>query len=371
MSYIMSYNLEMSKYKAFEQSSIPYKIEMTDRFVKYLMEIAESRPFLDEAFSTPLKLTLLRQAEIKAITYSNQIEGNTLTEKQVTALLDKKHTSKKITSEEKEILNYRNALNLAERIVEDKRPPSKQDFFDLQRLITDGLIDKHQSGKARTIAVSIVNETTKTIIDECPEPHLLTGLLNDLWQWIQDTDSSNPYARAFAFHFIAVAIHPFVDGNGRTVRLFQQVLLQKSGETFAQYIPTESAIMKHRKQYYLSIRESKAMNSLSPMMEFLAKCYAESAKEVVKSAKTLFEQTKERDSERRHKTIINVARKIKLFKIGELEKKLPEINRKTLMRDLKSLVGSKKLTKTGELKGTQYQLSKATKSKSISAKKRK
>ena len=38
------------------------------------MRIAAARPFLDEILSTPLKLELLRQAEIRAITYSNQMD---------------------------------------------------------------------------------------------------------------------------------------------------------------------------------------------------------------------------------------------------------------------------------------------------------
>ena len=105
----------MAKYGAFDQIEIPYKIELTDRLVRYLMEIAESKPFLDETFSAPLKSTLLRQAKIKSITYSNQIEGNTLTEKQVTALLENKILPKKATQEEKEVLNYNNALSFAEK----------------------------------------------------------------------------------------------------------------------------------------------------------------------------------------------------------------------------------------------------------------
>ena len=40
----------------------------------------------------------------------------------------------------------------------------------------------------------------------------------------------DPFLRAFAFHYIAVAIHPFADGNGRTVRLTQHLLLLRGGQ---------------------------------------------------------------------------------------------------------------------------------------------
>ncbi|MBC7467284.1 MAG: Fic family protein [Bdellovibrio sp.] len=48
-----------------------------------------------------------------------------------------------------------------------------------------------------------------------------------------------PFVKAFAFHYLAVAIHPFVDGNGRTVRLRQHLLLLKSGEQIARFVPIE------------------------------------------------------------------------------------------------------------------------------------
>ncbi len=46
------------------------------------MKIAEFKPFLDEVLTTPLEAQLHRQAQIKAITYSNQIDGNRCDEKE-------------------------------------------------------------------------------------------------------------------------------------------------------------------------------------------------------------------------------------------------------------------------------------------------
>ena len=52
------------------------------------MKIAECKPFLDEILTTPIEVQLHRQAQIKTITYSNQIEGNKLDEKAVTTSLE-------------------------------------------------------------------------------------------------------------------------------------------------------------------------------------------------------------------------------------------------------------------------------------------
>jgi hypothetical protein len=70
---------------------------------------------------------------------------------------------------------------------------------DLQKLVTKGLIEERQRGRVRTIPVSIVNAATGEKIDECPQPHELKDLLDDLWRWVEDTKDMNPFARAFAF----------------------------------------------------------------------------------------------------------------------------------------------------------------------------
>jgi len=95
------------------------------------------------------------------------------------------------------------------------------------------VIDPKQSGRIRTIDVSIVDQSTNKEIEKCPEPHRLPYLMENLWEWLRETEGENPYARAFGFYLMAVSIHPFADGNGRTVRLFQHLLLLKQGEETA------------------------------------------------------------------------------------------------------------------------------------------
>lgn len=99
------------------------------------MKIAECKPFLDEVLITPLEVQLHRQAKIKAITYSNQIEGNKLDEKAVTSLLGTA-PSKTKDKDAKEILNYQNAFSYADKLAEESKTPSIRDFCDLQKLVT-------------------------------------------------------------------------------------------------------------------------------------------------------------------------------------------------------------------------------------------
>ena len=97
---------------------IPTELEYTDALVSYLMRIAECRPFFTKNLSKPLKVILLRNAKVCAITYSNQIEGNTLSEKEVSNLIAKKP----ITTEDKDIIeiqNYVEALHYVETLASE------------------------------------------------------------------------------------------------------------------------------------------------------------------------------------------------------------------------------------------------------------
>ena len=88
----------------------------------------------------------------------------------------------------------------------------------------------------------------------------------DVWQWLEETQATNAFARAFSFHFIAVTIHPFADGNGRTVRLMQHLLLLRSGQRLAQFVPSETAIMRNRDRYYTAIRQSRTLRKMHPIL---------------------------------------------------------------------------------------------------------
>ncbi len=349
----MADNRLMKDFGLFKQFKIPSKIKLTDTFVKSLMKIAECKPFLDEILTTPLEVQLHRQAQIKAITYSNQIEGNKLDEKAVTTLLGTS-PSKTKDKDAKEIFNYQNALSYAETLGQEKKLPSIRNFCDLQKLVTQDLIQKNQHGRLRTIPVSIMNEATGTEIEKCPDPTQVPFLMEELWHWLRENEDTNPFAKAFAFHYLAVAVHPFADGNGRTVRLFQQILLLQSGESIARYVPSETVVMRNRSRYYAAIRQCKSLQSTHPMMEFMAECFATSAQEVAAEARSLFEKSKKLSPESRMKQILKFAKSKSSFQMKDIVELLPDTPRRTLERDMETLINEKKLKMAGEKKGRRY-----------------
>jgi Fic family protein len=225
---------------------------------------------------------------------------------------------------------------------------------DIHKLVTEGTMPSSQCGKVRTIGVSIVNAATGEKIQDCPEPHAIKDLMDDLWKWLKDTETANAYVRAFAFHFIAVAIHPFADGNGRTVRLMQHLLLLRSGHQLARFVPSETAIMRERDNYYSAIRQSRTLESLQLILEFLAKCFAVSASEVVSEGRKMLRDKSGKTPEARHLKILLHARKVESFMMSDVIGWMPDVPRRTLERDLATLVKKRALKTKGEKKARKY-----------------
>ncbi|MBK9321599.1 MAG: Fic family protein [Bdellovibrionaceae bacterium] len=344
----------MSKYQALSQHKIPYKFEYTNKLIQLLMRITKTKPYIEDYLGQPLEVQLLRQAKILAITYSNQIEGNKLEVLGVTRALEEKKrdiTDKDII----EVKNYSDAIDYVETLSAEKIKLKIRDMCDVQKLITKDLLsDKKQCGNIRTIKVDIVDANSGKKIDDVPEPHFLNELLDDLWKWLDDSSELDPFVRAFAFHYLAVAIHPFADGNGRTMRLMQHLLLLKGGEQIAKFVPSETAIMKTRDRYYSSIRECKTLGSLNPIIEYLAECFAISAEQVIEDSKKLVKKSLDRKPEARREKILSLSKQKKEFTIKDVLQILPEVPRRTLERDLESLVGDKKIKAKGDKKARVY-----------------
>ncbi|MCC7406234.1 MAG: Fic family protein [Bdellovibrionales bacterium] len=353
----MAENGFMGKYKAFRKHRIPHEFSYSERLVHFLLMIAETKPYIEENLAKPLALQLLRQAKIRAITFSNQIEGNPLGEGKVTKALENQTSREDENQFVRDVLNYGDALDYAVQLAKAKRPLTTKDLCDIQKLITSGVLQAEHVGVIRKIPVSIGDASTGVQLDSCPDPEHLPALLEDLWQWVEDHHDANAFARAFAFHYLFVAIHPFADGNGRTVRIMQHLLLLKSGETIAQFVPSESAIMQTRAQYYSTIRQCKILGTLNPFLEYLAECFALAAENVVYERKTLLLQSADRKPEARREKIISLGQQRKALTIQDVLVILPDIPRRTLERDLEALVRDGKLKAKGEKKARVYYIS--------------
>ena len=127
-----------------------------------------------------------------------------------------------------------------------------------------------ESGKFRSGNEGVFGENGNCI-HICPPPDKVNGLMTALFDWLKENkDSIHPLILSSIFHYEFVFIHPFSDGNGRTARLWQNIILSSYEEIF-EYVPIESQIKKYQNDYYKAINDSNLNGNSTKFIEFMLK----------------------------------------------------------------------------------------------------
>jgi Fic family protein len=137
------------------------------------------------------------------------IEGGTLSEAQITAILD----GRRVMAPPRAVQEARNALAAYDHF-ESWRPEVEKDLLDAHRMLMAGLID--EAGMYRHGGVGVMAGTQ--VIHMAPPADRVPQLMSDLCRWLATTDA-HPLIAGSVFHYEFEFIHPFADGNGRLGRL--------------------------------------------------------------------------------------------------------------------------------------------------------
>ncbi len=231
---------------------------VTSSIIRLIADIAEliGRYTVVQDISKVLRLRRINR--IRTIRGSLAFEGNTLTDGQITAILE----GKRVIAPPREIQEVRNAIKAYDRF-EKWNQGSKDDLLDAHLCLMSGLLDS--PGRFRTGGVGVM--AGKTIIHLAPPAYRVPYLMEDLFQWIRTTDH-HPLLVGSVFHYEFEFIHPFEDGNGRMGRLWQTLVLSKWNPVFAN-IPVESLLYEHQADYYAALNKSTENAESSVFIEFM------------------------------------------------------------------------------------------------------
>jgi len=237
-----------------------YKI--TNKIVSLLTAITEAKAVIERAKLLPKhELRLRRQALIRMTHSSTAIEGNMLNTRQVEALL----ADKKIDAPARDIFevkNYLNALKYIQQVVGKKQVIDEKTILTIHKLVTADTLPKEQSGFYRKSAVYVVKRRSgfpDEIVYTGPLAEKVPGLMEDLIEWIGESGERDihPIIVAGIVHQELAAIHPFSDGNGRTVRALATFILYDRGYDFRKLFALEDYYNKDRAKYYEAINIGK------------------------------------------------------------------------------------------------------------------
>jgi len=204
------------------------------------------------------ELRLRRVNRIRTIHGSLAIEGNTLSEAQITAILD----GKPVIAPPKEILEVRNAIKAYE-FFEQWSPTSETNLLQAHTVLMQGLID--ELGKYRSGGVGVMSG--EEVVHMAPGANRIPTLMANLIEWLSQSDV-HPLIKSSVFHYEFEFIHPFADGNGRMGRLWQTLILSQWNPILAN-TPVESLIHQHQEQYYTAIQEATKVTDSAVFIAFM------------------------------------------------------------------------------------------------------
>lgn len=239
-------------------------------------------------------LRLHRVNRIQTILGTLAIEGNTLSAEQVTAVLE----GKPIVAPLNEVQEVRNAIQAYE-LLDELDPYCMEDLLRAHATMEAGLID--DAGQFRRSGAGVVSG--EQVIHYAPDAERVPFLMQDLFMWLQTTEE-HPLIASCIFHYEFEFIHPFADGNGRTGRLWQTLILSRWRPIFKN-LPIENIVYKYQQAYYRAIAVSGGKEGCTPFIEFILGVIAETLTTQKTTLKTAPETTPKTTSDSTRKQILN------------------------------------------------------------------
>lgn len=239
----------------------PYTI--TNKMLEYISSIMEKIGKLDNYTNFNKMPVLRKNNRIKSIHSSLAIEANSLSLDQVKDVI----AGRTVIGPLKEIQEVKNAYNAYE-MINNVNAYSIKDLKKIHGVMTHLTVD--ESGEFRKGNEGVFDENGNCI-HVCPPPEQVSGLMNKLFDWMHNNKAEiHPLILSSIFHYEFVFIHPFSDGNGRTARLWQNIILSKWKDLF-EYLPIETEIHKYQDNYYKAINNCNYSGDSTEFIEFMLK----------------------------------------------------------------------------------------------------
>lgn len=234
----------------------PY--EITSSILKSITSISEKIGEVNANLLNKPSPKLRKQNRIKTIHSSLKIEGNTLTEEQITALLE----NKRVIGPKKDVLEVLNAIKIYENL-KDYKPFNEKSFLKAHLKLMGGLIEN--AGKYRNKGVGIVKGSKVEHL--APPFENVPYLMKDLFEYLKRSDEIE-LIKSCVFHYEMEFIHPFLDGNGRMGRLWQTLILMEKYPIF-EFLPFETLISKDQEKYYKALTDSDKSGQSTKFIEYM------------------------------------------------------------------------------------------------------
>jgi Fic family protein len=244
---------------------------------------------------TPSVLASLREtARLFSTHYSTMIEGNRLTQEQVSKVLENKTHFPGRERDEKEVLGYYAALEKVEQLAADRAPITDRHIQILHALVVGGGRSRVKATEYRDGQNVIRDGRSGGIVYMPPVAKDVPVLMKELVQWIDQSriDQIPCPIRASIAHYQFATIHPYFDGNGRTARLLTTLILHLGGYDLKGIYSLEEYYARDLPAYYDAISvgpshnyyEGRARSDITKWVDYFCHGVADSFERVKQRA---------------------------------------------------------------------------------------
>lgn len=214
------------------------KYKITEKLLKTISDIhVQIHKFEHKKYSSVVLAEFDFTARSLSAFASTSIEGNPLPLTQVKKII--KNSPKQKRQTEIEVLNYNSTLVWLNQILKPKKNKLDEKFnekftLQLHQNVMQNLLLKSKCGHYRNEPVFVNDPKLRKTIFWPPDHDDVRKLMTELFNFIHESiNKIDPIILAGLFHKQFVIIHPFIDGNGRSVRLLTKSLLAMLGiDTF-------------------------------------------------------------------------------------------------------------------------------------------
>ncbi|MEM6769661.1 MAG: Fic family protein, partial [Bacteroidota bacterium] len=265
-------------------------------------------------------------------------EGNTLTEDQVTAILD----GKRVLGTKQDIKEVQNAFTVYD-LLENINPYSEDEMLLMHGLLMKDLIT--DAGRYRQSGVGVIDGTK--VVHIAPPAKRVPSLMGDLFDYLENYEE-DIIIKSCVFHFEFEYIHPFSDGNGRMGRLWQTAILKTEYPDLA-FVPIESIVHARQKGYYDALQQSQHAGDSNAFIMYALESIKLALSEQLDNALNIGSDVETRLQAYAEQVGTN------LFSRKEYLAYHKSIASATATRDLAEGVKNGTLVRTGQYRGTRYQ----------------
>ena len=345
------------------------KYIISNRILKNIGSIEASREVIMNAPLVPsFAKEFQSDAEVRTIHHGTHIEGNDLTLYQTKKILEGAEVYAR-ARDIQEVVNYRNVMILLDELAAKRGGYEPTMLKDIHRATVDRVIVPDKVGVFRTTEVVIKEEATGKIIFQPPPSHEVPFLIDDFFEWLNDTSAReiHPIIRSGIAHYILVAIHPFVEGNGRTVRAFSTLILMREGYDTKKFFSLEEHFDEDPGAYYEALgevdRESPNLGTrdITPWLEYFTGVVAIELTKIKDKVRKL--SVDSRLKVKFGEQVALTERQMRLIEyisdqgsggMNELKKVLSMVSEDTILRELRDLLAKGILKKQGSTKASKY-----------------